>query len=731
MEQVRFEIKVVDHGSGPLKKFATNAEKHVGKASKVFASLQKTVNASNRGIGTLSKSMDKLGNKGDLKLNKELKQANGQMDRLVSKASKYARVLSTASTPKAGFTPPTPRGGMMRGNSSGGGMGLKGAAGLLGGIFALDQMRLFGGGVVETTATFQKFEAVLTNTFQSATRAKSAMAMIQDFASKTPFAVDELSGSFVKLANRGFAPTEDQMRKLGDLASSVGKDFDMLTEAMLDAEVFENERLKEFGIKGKDNKDGTMTYTFKGQDTTIKKDAKAIREYILSLGDMVGVQGSMAAISKTLGGRLSNLGDNFTKLQKVIGQNSTGAFTFFIDSGNKAIDFFIEFFTKISPLKQALSGIGSALSPVGAAISNAANQFSLFKGKGTAAEKTIALLTLGVKTITPPLRLVSNIIASTIGFISKYRTELGYTVATLGAVFAAHKALTFIQTITSMVKAGTVATKAASLATKGWAWAQNLLNKAFLTSPLGITIGVIFAVGGAILWAWNKFEGFRGGILGVWEVLKAFGAGVVDVFKNIPQTIENIFKGIASFFGKQIQPLFELINAVKQGNWLKAAKAGGKFLFNMSPAGVVINGTKAAGQAIKEKTAPHFKRGQEKAKNGGGTIDWSGLMGNFTLPDFSKMAGSTASSSDYYGSEESGGAGIGGSGSEAEKEARVKDYRREGSKTGGLEINVENLFSIKTETLLRSLGNDGLAIRDILTKELLAVVKDVSVSYGS
>jgi hypothetical protein len=174
-----------------------------------------------------------------------------------------------------------------------------------------------------------------------------------------------------------------------------------------------------------------------------------------------------------------------------------------------------------------------------------------------------------------------------------------------------------------------------------------------------------------------------------------------------------------------------MIQHIKRGEWGKAALAGGKFLFNMSPAGMIANAGMAAGKAIKEKAAPHFKRGQDKAKNGGGTINWSGLMGNFTLPDFNKMAGSTASSSDYYGSEESGGAGTGGSGSEAEKEARVKDYRGEGSGKGGLEIKVENLFSIKTDTLLKSLGNDGLAIRDILTRELMAVVKDVEVSYGS
>ena len=52
-------------------------------------------------------------------------------------------------------------------------------------------------------------------------------------ASKTPFAVVELTQAFVKLANQGFRPTTDELRKLGDLASSTGKQFDQLAEAII------------------------------------------------------------------------------------------------------------------------------------------------------------------------------------------------------------------------------------------------------------------------------------------------------------------------------------------------------------------------------------------------------------------------------------------------------------------------------------------------------------------
>lgn len=78
------------------------------------------------------------------------------------------------------------------------GFGISGAIGML---------KNFGQQVFDTTAKFQKLEAVLTTTLGSNSQAKLVMSQIQDFASKTPFQVDELTDSYVRLANQGFKPT--------------------------------------------------------------------------------------------------------------------------------------------------------------------------------------------------------------------------------------------------------------------------------------------------------------------------------------------------------------------------------------------------------------------------------------------------------------------------------------------------------------------------------------------
>jgi hypothetical protein len=191
---------------------------------------------------------------------------------------------------------------------------------VIAGIFAADKVMGFAKEVIAVTAEFQKLSAVLTNTLGSRSAAAGAMTKIQEFASQTPFSVQELTASFVKLANQGFTPTTAELRKLGDLASSTGKGFDQLAEAIIDAQTGEFERLKEFGIRASKAGD-QVTFTFKGIQTQTEFTNDAIREYLVSLGDLQGVSGSMAAVSATLGGQISNLGDTWDTFLNTIGTN--------------------------------------------------------------------------------------------------------------------------------------------------------------------------------------------------------------------------------------------------------------------------------------------------------------------------------------------------------------------------------------------------------------------------
>jgi hypothetical protein len=204
------------------------------------------------------------------------------------------------------------------------------------GAFSVGAFVSFGKEVLAVTAEFEKFGAVLGNTLGSNALAKLKLKEIQDFAANTPFSVSELTASFVKLANAGFKPTGDEMRRLGDLASSTGKSFDQLAEGILDAQSGEFERLKEFGIRAEQS-GNKVIFTFKGVQTTVDKSSEAITNYVTSLGNAEGVSGSMAVISETLTGKISNLGDNWNQMLVSVGSNTSGVFTGVIDIISQAI----------------------------------------------------------------------------------------------------------------------------------------------------------------------------------------------------------------------------------------------------------------------------------------------------------------------------------------------------------------------------------------------------------
>ena len=234
--------------------------------------------------------------------------------------------------------------------------------GIIAGAFAVDKLIEFGSAVIETTSSFERFEAVLTNTLGSKSEAQKALSDITEFASKTPFSVLELTDSFVRLANQGFKPTREELRKLGDLASSTGKQFDQLAEAVIDAQVGEFERLKEFGIRASKQGD-QVTFTFKGVKTQVDFTAQSIQDYVLSLGDIEGVSGAMASISETLGGQISNLGDSFDSLKFALGQELKPVLEDVIGAMSNLFTKTTEFLQS-GGIKKFLGGLVSAVNPV-------------------------------------------------------------------------------------------------------------------------------------------------------------------------------------------------------------------------------------------------------------------------------------------------------------------------------------------------------------------------------
>lgn len=195
----------------------------------------------------------------------------------------------------------------------------KQAGGILAGYFGVTQLVSFGKELVGTIAKFEKYNIILTNTLGSAEKAAKAMEMVKEFAASTPFSVDELTDSYVKLANRGLRPTTEEMTSMGDLASVTGKDFSQLTEAILD--ISNSERWKEIGIKSELMGD-KVKLSFKGVERVVANTTEGVLSAVDAFGKLDGVAGANAKIAESLAGKISNIGDAWDSFMLSLNEGS-------------------------------------------------------------------------------------------------------------------------------------------------------------------------------------------------------------------------------------------------------------------------------------------------------------------------------------------------------------------------------------------------------------------------
>jgi hypothetical protein len=194
----------------------------------------------------------------------------------------------------------------------------KGLAGLLGIVQALD----FGSKIIQAQRDFDKLNASLTTATGSVGAAGKAFAALQAFAARTPYGLQDTTKAFIQLRNMGLTPTERALTSYGNTASGLGKDLSQMIEAVADATTGEFERLKEFGIKSKQEGD-KVSLTFQGTTTKIGNNAKSIEEYLLRLGE-TKFAGAMELQANTLNGAISNLDDSWNMFLLSLAQTGAG-----------------------------------------------------------------------------------------------------------------------------------------------------------------------------------------------------------------------------------------------------------------------------------------------------------------------------------------------------------------------------------------------------------------------
>lgn len=173
-------------------------------------------------------------------------------------------------------------------------LGAIGAAGIGGlGIYA-----------IKGAADMEKYRNVLETVLKDEKKAAETMIWANKFANVTPFQNQEVIEGVVKLSS--FDIPKEDIQYIGDLASAKGKSLDQAIEAILDAQVGEFERLKEFGIttreidKFSQKVGNTSIFNAKGQI----KDFTALRVILKAMiNDKFG--GAMEKQADTFYGAMS------------------------------------------------------------------------------------------------------------------------------------------------------------------------------------------------------------------------------------------------------------------------------------------------------------------------------------------------------------------------------------------------------------------------------------------
>ena len=198
---------------------------------------------------------------------------------------------------------------------------------------------------LDTASTFERFGAVLETVEGSSGKARASMDWISDFAVKTPFELEQVTGAFVKLRSDGMDPARGLLHALGDAAAATGKPLMQAAEAMARAVHGDNEGLEAFGIEARAAEGGKIRYEYEVDGETKIAEAMAgaraqIQQVLSGILDAKyrmrpaaahpssakKFGGAMAKESKTFMGMMGNLAEQWKRFRNMV--MASGAFDY-------------------------------------------------------------------------------------------------------------------------------------------------------------------------------------------------------------------------------------------------------------------------------------------------------------------------------------------------------------------------------------------------------------------
>lgn len=407
------------------------------------------------------------------------------------------------------------------------------------------------------------YKTQLETATKSTKKAAEIMKFSINLANKTPFEGGEMVEASSKLESMGLS-AKSYLNQIVDMAAATNKPLEQATEAFIDAQQGELERLKEFGIKKADIAEkanemfaGQETINNKGQITNQENFNKAL---LAIMEDRY--KGGAEKLANTTRGMISTVtGITKSALAKIVGVQEDGT----VKSG-------------------------SLLDLVKGKVQQLADKLQQWQTDGT--------LQRIADTASVVFKTVYDVLNNVFSFIVQHKTAI-VTIASMAVTFTV---------VSKAIRGLSIATKAFQLV-----WA--ILNGTILITPVGWIILGLTALVGVFVLAYQKSATFRTMVNNLWikikelgvkllvwvqttivPLLQSIGASLLDLWNSIIwpflqwllATFKPIFQGIwqticeyvsASFTAigniitgalKIFQGIIDFITGVFTGNWSKA-----------------------------------------------------------------------------------------------------------------------------------------------------------------
>lgn len=406
---------------------------------------------------------------------------------------------------------------------------------------------------LDTAAQFEDFEAVLKAVEGSSKKARKSLDWVSNFAATTPFQMDKVTEAYVQLRSYGLDPTNGLLKTLGDTSAAMNKPILQAVEAIADAVMGENERLKELGISASTAK-GMVTYEYTDKEgnqqslSVAKDDRKAIEETLKTIWN-AKYAGAMNERSKTWNGMVSNMGDQWTRFKNMVMQAGLfdwmkGTLGELLNKVNQmAADGRLQALAKHwgTNLKDFAVGLWSVVEAVSSVMDNIAD----FVGGW----ENLIYIMLGLKLL-PLIFNLANLTSSLAGLIPIAARASGVLqvlgISTASTVGGISGALTFLSaTAIPAVLAGLKA-----------------VGAFMLTNPLGWLITGIAVVAFLIYKYWGPIKAF---LSGFWDGLIQGLSPVIEALRPlgaILSAIWSVIKWIGSGIGSLIGGFMSMLEPV-------------------------------------------------------------------------------------------------------------------------------------------------------------------------